>query len=48
MASEPRYDYWTEFRYVGKEAALKMHEENWTLEEYCLYEGVLPKLKENQ
>ena len=19
MASEPRYDYWTEFRYVGKE-----------------------------
>lgn len=36
------------FRYVGKKAASKMHDNNWTLEEYCLYEGVLPKLKENQ
>lgn len=33
------------FRYVGVEAAKIIYENNWTLEEYCLYEGVLPKLK---
>lgn len=36
------------FRYVGKDAALKIHENNWLLEEYCLYEGVIPNIKENQ
>ncbi len=36
------------FRYVGKEAAKVIYENNWTLEEYCLYEGVLPKLNKNQ
>lgn len=33
------------FRYVGKEAAKKIYENNWTLEEYCLYEGVIPQIK---
>ena len=33
------------FRYVGVEAATLIYENNWTLEEYCLYEGVLPKFK---
>lgn len=36
------------FRYVGKEAAQKICEKEWTLEEYCLYEGVIPNIKENQ
>jgi len=33
------------FRYVGKDVAKKIHDNNWTLEEYCLYEGVLPELE---
>lgn len=33
------------FRYVGKKAAKMMYENNWTLEEYCLYTGDLPALK---
>ncbi len=36
------------FRYVGKEAAQKIYEKGWTLEEYCLYEGIIPNIKENQ
>jgi|GEM_PF-94772 len=32
------------FRYVGKEAAKIIYENNWTLEEYVLYEGDLPDL----
>lgn len=35
------------FRYVGKEAATKIYENNWTLEDYCLNEGVIPQIKEN-
>ncbi len=34
------------FRYVGTAAAKIIHEKGWTLEEYCLYEGVLPTLAE--
>lgn len=34
------------FRYVGTAAAEKIHQNNWTLEEYCLYEGVLPQLED--
>jgi len=34
------------FRYVGKDAAKKIYENDWTLEEYCLYEGVIPQIKE--
>ena len=33
------------FRYVGKKAAKIMYENNWSLEEYCLYTGDLPALK---
>lgn len=33
------------FRYVGEKAATIIYENNWTLEEYCLYLGVLPELK---
>ena len=36
------------FRYVGKEAAKTMHDNNWLLEEYCLYEGIIPQIKENK
>ena len=36
------------FRYVGKEAAQKIHDNHWLLEEYCLYEGVIPNIKENK
>lgn len=35
------------FRYVGKEVAKKIYENDWTLEEYCLYEGVIPQIKES-
>ena len=35
------------FRYVGKDVAKKIYDNQWTLEEYCLYEGVLPNLKSN-
>lgn len=35
------------FRYVGKDVAAKIYENKWTLEEYCLYEGVIPNIKEN-
>lgn len=35
------------FRYVGKDAAKKIYENKWTLEEYCLYEGVIPNIKES-
>lgn len=35
------------FRYVGKDVAVKIYENKWTLEEYCLYEGVIPNIKEN-
>ncbi|MEG0276998.1 MAG: M15 family metallopeptidase [Coprobacillus sp.] len=35
------------FRYVGVEAATKIYEKNWTLEDYCLNEGVIPQIKEN-
>ncbi|MBO6047195.1 MAG: M15 family metallopeptidase [Erysipelotrichaceae bacterium] len=33
------------FRYVGKKAAKMIGEHQWTLEEYCLYTGKLPKMK---
>jgi D-alanyl-D-alanine carboxypeptidase len=33
------------FRYVGVEAATEIYENNWTLEEYCLYKGVIPQIK---
>lgn len=36
------------FRYVGKDAAKKVYENNWTLEEYCLNEGVIPQIKEDK
>lgn len=36
------------FRYVGKNAAKKVYENNWTLEEYCLNEGVIPQIKEDK
>lgn len=36
------------FRYVGKDAAQKIFQNKWTLEEYCLYEGIIPSIKENQ
>ena len=36
------------FRYVGKDAAKKIYENNWTLEEYCLNEGVIPQIKEDK
>ena len=29
-------------RYVGKDVAKKIHDEGWTFEEYCLYEGNIP------
>ena len=32
------------FRYVGKKAAKQMHDNNWTLEEYVLHTGDLPKI----
>ena len=35
------------FRYVGKDVAKNIYDHGWTLEEYCLNEGVLPNLKEN-
>lgn len=35
------------FRYVGKEAAKVIYENDWTLEEYCLNYGVIPSIKEN-
>lgn len=36
------------FRYVGKEAAKKIHDNNWTFEEYCLYEGIVPQVIKNE
>ncbi len=36
------------FRYVGKKAAKEIYDKQWTLEDYCLYNGVLPKIKENE
>lgn len=33
-------------RYVGKDVAEKIIENNWTFEEYCLYNNVMPKLTE--
>ena len=33
------------FRYVGVEAATKIYENDWTLEDYCLYEGIIPQIK---
>ena len=42
IANEPWH-----FRYVGKKAAKKCYENNWTFEEYILYTGDLPTLKEN-
>lgn len=35
------------FRYVGVEVATKIYEKKWTYEEYCLYNGVIPTIKEN-
>lgn len=35
------------FRYVGKKAAKEIFNNGWTLEEYCLYKGAIPKLKAN-
>jgi len=40
IATEPWH-----FRYVGKEAAKEIYENDWTLEEYCLYKGVIPEVK---
>ena len=36
------------FRYVGKEVAKEIFQNGWTLEEYCLYKGAIPKIKENK
>lgn len=36
------------FRYVGKEVAKEIFNNGWTLEEYCLYQGVIPTIKEKQ
>lgn len=35
------------FRYVGKDVAKEIFQNGWTLEEYCLYNGVIPKVKKN-
>jgi len=40
IANEPWH-----FRYVGKEVAKEIFNNGWTLEEYCLYNGVIPTLK---
>ena len=34
------------FRYVGVEAATAIYNNDWTLEDYCLYNGVIPLIKE--
>ena len=34
------------FRYVGVDAATAIYNNNWTLEDYCLYNGVIPLIKE--
>lgn len=34
------------FRYVGEEAATTIYNNNWTLEDYCLYNGIIPLIKE--
>ena len=36
------------FRYVGKEAAKEIFNNGWTLEEYCLYNGIIPTIKEKK
>ncbi|MCI9092473.1 MAG: M15 family metallopeptidase [Coprobacillus sp.] len=36
------------FRYVGKEAAKEIFNNGWTLEEYCLYKGIIPTVKEKK
>lgn len=36
------------FRYVGKEAAKEIFNNGWTLEEYCLYQGIIPTIKEGK
>jgi D-alanyl-D-alanine carboxypeptidase len=36
------------FRYVGKEAAKEIFNKGWSLEEYCLYNGVIPTIKEKE
>lgn len=43
IAKEPWH-----FRYVGKDVAKKIYDNKWTLEEYCLYEGVIPNIKESK
>jgi len=35
------------FRYVGKDVAKVIYDNNWTFEDYCLNEGVIPNIKEN-
>jgi D-alanyl-D-alanine carboxypeptidase len=34
-------------RYVGKDVAKEIHDNEWTLEEYCLYKNVIPKITKN-
>ena len=34
------------FRYVGESAAKVIYDNNWTLEDYCLYNGIIPLIKE--
>ena len=34
-------------RYVGKDVAKEIMNNNWTLEEYCLYKNVIPKYKKD-
>ena len=34
-------------RYVGKKVAKEIKDQNWTLEEYCLYKNVIPKFKKD-
>lgn len=43
IANEPWH-----FRYVGKEAAKEIFQNGWTLEEYCLYKGIIPTIEENE
>ena len=33
-------------RYVGEDVAKEIQENGWTFEEYCLYNNVMPKVKE--
>lgn len=36
------------FRYVGKDVATEIFNNGWTLEEYCLYKGIIPNIKKEK